>query len=423
MPASLQITDRANIVLRVLACLKACGVERGGDDAGERRHPRPCQARAMTRSHNQRRDAISRVAYLDMRVTGTVDDSMRAAAADARGRTCRPSSCSAATAPTAPSVSACGDVPIAGISTGTNNAFPEHREPTITGLAVGLAVCRPDSARDRLSRQQAARSVASTAVREIALVDVAIVTERYVGARALWRTETFRELLVTFADPEVIGMSAIAGLLEPVGRRDAGGLAVELGRRKARPRSPCMAPIAPGYIAPIGISAWRRIKADMPLAPADQAGSIALDGERECPSRSATPLRSRSAESAFRTIDVGACMAYARKPGSSQRARRLNFNDQIILNGRQDTMSKNPFPLSKQDLLKAYRTMRTHPRIRGAAARRIRQGRHSGLRPSLCRGGGLGRRHHDASRTTATASPRPIAAMATASPRASTSAR
>src|SRR5262249_60126147 len=32
----------------------------------------------------------------------------------------------------------CGDVPIAGLSTGTNNAFPEMREPTITGMAVGL---------------------------------------------------------------------------------------------------------------------------------------------------------------------------------------------------------------------------------------------------------------------------------------------
>ncbi len=43
--ASLQITDRANIVLRVLACLKACGVAAGDDDAGDRRHPRPCEAR------------------------------------------------------------------------------------------------------------------------------------------------------------------------------------------------------------------------------------------------------------------------------------------------------------------------------------------------------------------------------------------
>ena len=30
-------------------------------------------------------------------------------------------------------------ISIAGISTGTNNAFPEHRVPTVTGLATGLA--------------------------------------------------------------------------------------------------------------------------------------------------------------------------------------------------------------------------------------------------------------------------------------------
>ncbi len=47
-------------------------------------------------------------------------------------------------------VAACGNVPIAGISTGTNNAFPEHREPTITGLAVGLAVMDRIPRRDRL---------------------------------------------------------------------------------------------------------------------------------------------------------------------------------------------------------------------------------------------------------------------------------
>jgi hypothetical protein len=63
---------------------------------------------------------------------------------------------------------------------------------------------------------------------EIALVDVAVVTERYIGARALWRTETFRELFVTFADPEVIGMSAIAGLLTPVTRLEPHGLHVRL---------------------------------------------------------------------------------------------------------------------------------------------------------------------------------------------------
>ena len=37
-------------------------------------------------------------------------------------------------------VSECGDIPIAGVSSGTNNAFPDTREPTVTGLGVGLAV-------------------------------------------------------------------------------------------------------------------------------------------------------------------------------------------------------------------------------------------------------------------------------------------
>ena len=124
-------------------------------------------------------------------------------------------------------VTACGDVPIAGISTGTNNAFPEHREPTITGLAVGLAVTGKVPPSDAFLPNKKI-VVRVNGHEEIALVDVAVVTERYIGARALWRTETFRELFVTFADPEVIGMSAIAGLLTPVTRLDPHGLHVRL---------------------------------------------------------------------------------------------------------------------------------------------------------------------------------------------------
>ena len=51
--ASLQITDRANIVLRVLACLKTCGVERAvmiPDTGGIRGHvetaPKPGRERS-----------------------------------------------------------------------------------------------------------------------------------------------------------------------------------------------------------------------------------------------------------------------------------------------------------------------------------------------------------------------------------------
>ena len=74
--------------------------------------------------------------------------------------------------------------------------------------------------------------------RDIALVDAVISTERYVGARALWKTESLRALYLTFADPQAIGMSAIGGLLHPVGRREPGGLRRRVGddprRRRCR---------------------------------------------------------------------------------------------------------------------------------------------------------------------------------------------
>ena len=78
--ASLQITDRANIVLRVLACLKACGVRRVvmmPDAGGIRGHVK----RGLDRSRNRGEAEFPDVAFLEMPVTGTAEDSRRAAAA------------------------------------------------------------------------------------------------------------------------------------------------------------------------------------------------------------------------------------------------------------------------------------------------------------------------------------------------------
>src|ERR1044072_3173430 len=136
--ASLQITDRANIVLRVLACLKASGVGQVvmmPENGGIRHHVR----RGLERSRNLGEHEFPDLAYLDMAITGTVEDTIRAA--DLRRRRGVDAMVVLGGDGTHRAVvSRCGTVPIAGISTGTNNAFPEHREPTITGLATGLAV-------------------------------------------------------------------------------------------------------------------------------------------------------------------------------------------------------------------------------------------------------------------------------------------
>ena len=83
---------------------------------------------------------------------------------------------------------ACGDVPICALSTGTNNVFPEMREATVAGIAIGL-VATGRAGEHALRPRGGARRRAPGARADLALVDVAASRERFVGARALWRHE------------------------------------------------------------------------------------------------------------------------------------------------------------------------------------------------------------------------------------------
>jgi predicted polyphosphate/ATP-dependent NAD kinase len=324
--ASLQITDRANIVLRVLACLKAAGVGQVvmmPENGGIRHHVR----RGVDRSRNLGEHDFPELAYLDMTVSGTVNDSIRAAdlmrqkgvvaivvlGGDGTHRAV---------------VSRSGDVPIAGISTGTNNAFPEHREPTITGLATGLAVTGQVPAEIAYSLNKKLVVRVNDNAAEIALVDVALVTDRVVGARALWKPETFRELFVTFADPEVIGMSAIAGLLEPIKRNEPYGLHVLMAPPEAA-QLQLSVPIAPGYMRAIGIASWQKLKPGKTYRPQITAGSIALDGERELSFSERDRVHIALEENAFRTVNVAAVMDYAARHGLMRQAGSIEKKRQV----------------------------------------------------------------------------------------------
>ena len=158
-------------------------------------------------------------------------------------------------------ISACGNIPIAGVSTGTNNAFPEIREPTITGLAVGLTVTGQIPSEHAFSFNKRLE-VTVNSQHDIALVDVAIVAERFIGARAIWKTESFKDLFVTFGAPQSIGMSSIVGLLAPLGRTEPEGRRVRLVPTSSAKLTLC-APIAPGLIETIGIGGVETLKPDV----------------------------------------------------------------------------------------------------------------------------------------------------------------
>ncbi|MDA9448344.1 ATP-NAD kinase family protein [Bradyrhizobium sp. CCBAU 21360] len=308
---SLQITDRANIVLRILAGLAASGVDKVvmmPENAGIRGH----LARALNRAANVGRARFPDLSFLDMHITGTAMDSVNAA------RRMRQMDVAAIVVLGGDGthrvvIASCGNTPVAGVSTGTNNAFPEMREPTVTGLAVGLAVTGrvPPSTvfvgNKRLDVRINDRE-------EIALVDVAVVNERYVGSRAVWRTDSFRELFVTFGEPGGIGMSSIVGLLAPVKRK------APFGRRVvfAPPETASFtlpAPIAPGLIEPVGIESVETIDLNTPIKLKIGAGSIAFDGERELTFSETDEVYITLRDAAFRTIDVEACMSAAAASG------------------------------------------------------------------------------------------------------------
>ena len=314
---NLQITDRANMLVRLLAAAAACGVqralvmpERGG-------------IRSLLERHVKRGDAVLPVIeFLDMEPESTVEDSFVATRLLARAGveaivvlggdgTHR--------AVVRELVSSGASVPIAGMSTGTNNAFPEMREPTITGIAVGLyasgRIKRADALLPNKLIEVAIDGGDREARRDIAIVDAVVSHERSIGARALWKPELLDAAYFAFADPQAIGLSAIGGMLQPVGRCERGGLAVSIAANGRKPALNIHVPIAPGMVRPVPIASWQRIAADVPMTAECAAGTVALDGERELPFAHGERVRLTLRENAFFTLNVAQCMAVAVRDG------------------------------------------------------------------------------------------------------------
>jgi hypothetical protein len=171
-------------------------------------------------------------------------------------------------------------VPILPLSTGTNNVFPYMIESTLAGLAAGLVAQRLVTAPEAIvQRPQLDIEVNGTVV-DLALVDAVVCDEQFIGSRAVWDVTKVRLVVVTQCLPAQIGFMALAGNLpgnagQPLQQRH--GMVIE-----THPEAPAvLAPIAPGYIVPVGVRRYTPLVAgeqvDVPAGPC----IIALDGERE----------------------------------------------------------------------------------------------------------------------------------------------
>ena len=313
---NLQLPDRVNIALRLLSALAATGVSRVlmmPDRAGLA----AMLARHLAREQRQAR-ATAQVELLDMVPSATVEDSCRAA------RLLRDAGATAIVvlggdgthrAVVRELVADTADwretVPVCGLSTGTNNAFPELRESTTAGLAVGLYATGRLPAGVALSANKMldVRIDGPAGSRhDIALVDAVLADERLIAARALWKPDGLRAVYLAFAEAQAIGLSSIGGLLHPVPRTAPGGLAVYLSPEPARRRRIVHAPIAPGMVRAIGIEHVEPMPPGQAFSVRQAAGVVALVGERELAFGRGERVHVSVRADAFSTIDVGRCL-------------------------------------------------------------------------------------------------------------------
>ncbi|MCY4094506.1 MAG: NAD(+)/NADH kinase [Gammaproteobacteria bacterium] len=160
------------------------------------------------------------------------------------------------------------------LSTGTNNVFPLTVEATIAGevAALGAKGLLP---RDRMCRRaKVAKLSIDNCVQDIGLIDVVRIENDFVGNYRPFDPLKLREMVLTRAEPDAIGMSPIGGLMEPVSADDDCGLYVKFGAGHKR-----RVPVSPGYFRDVHISKTKKL-AFGHSCELESNGLIAIDGDR-----------------------------------------------------------------------------------------------------------------------------------------------
>ena len=166
------------------------------------------------------------------------------------------------------------DLNLIPLSTGTNNVYPLNIEPTFAGIVAALG------AKDRLPkdiltrRSKVAHLEIDNRVKDLALIDIGRIEGDFVGNYRPFKAKNIKELVLTRALPNSIGMSPIGGLLQPVPESQDQGLYVGLGEGRLIP-----VPLAPGSFEPVSIGECREIDLGEKVILQD-AGLIELDGDR-----------------------------------------------------------------------------------------------------------------------------------------------
>lgn len=157
------------------------------------------------------------------------------------------------------------------LSTGTNNAFPFRLNPTSMALAAYYYLKN-----DILPVRCKAIEVNLNGRLSYALVDVAVLDINTLGSKAILEIESLKELFLTVACMENIGLSTIGAVHGRIDIYDQVGYHVSFNNGKNK----VFVPFAPGIIKEVSFESIYKIRIDETIKLNTNDCVLALDGER-----------------------------------------------------------------------------------------------------------------------------------------------
>jgi predicted polyphosphate/ATP-dependent NAD kinase len=169
-------------------------------------------------------------------------------------------------------------VPLIGVSTGTNNAYPKMLEGTTVGIAAAAVASKSYNNNLSCRRDKLIEIYKNDEFTDICLMDAVLSNEQYIGSKAIWNMENIKKIIVSNCHPASIGFSAIVGVNKCIFEEDDFGGCIDLHENTNN----FLAPVAAGKVAEIRAGELKIIDIDNSVVwIAEYKGIIAADGERE----------------------------------------------------------------------------------------------------------------------------------------------
>ncbi len=165
--------------------------------------------------------------------------------------------------------------PLVPLAAGTNNAFALTDDPSVVGLATASAVTGSSD----VFVPTTAVEVETIEGRALAVIDAVVVRNRWVGAGAIWNTSELVEGLVTTSRRTAVGIASVSAAYGPLAPDHVRHLYFG-GKRTVR------AVFGPGLVLDVPVSGHVDLPIGAEVSLGEEAGMVALDGERRLPARS-----------------------------------------------------------------------------------------------------------------------------------------